>query len=246
MSSFAITKYFKKKYFKKMPYYIWKVLRRGRPSQMIGRIFDLRKKRLVKLNGFQLFVMPNDYIGRSIIESKTHEPEVTAVIRRVLKEGDVFLDIGANIGYFTMLASSLVRASGKVIAFEPNPQNLQLIYSSLLESHVENVTVYPYAVSDKATILRFVTVGSNGGVITDKSNAAGSPHHLLVPSVVLDEILKNELKIDLIKIDIEAHEPAAIRGLEGLIKKLRPRIITEFFPWAMPGRIFGTAYSFGL
>jgi FkbM family methyltransferase len=218
-------------YFKKLPRFIWNILRSGMPFQMRGRVFDLRKKELVKLNGFQLFVMPNDYIGRSILDSKIFEPHVTSVIRRILKEGDVFLDIGANIGYFTMLASSLVKANGKVIAFEPNPQNLQLIYSSLIQSHVQNVAVYPYAVSDVAAILRFTTVGSNGGVVTEKSK--GTRHHLLVPAVVLDEILKNELKIDLIKIDIEAHEPSAIKGMEGMISKLRPKIITEFFPWAM-------------
>ena len=226
----AVTKYFKQLIFG-CPRYVLRILRREGASQMWGRVFDLSKKVLVNLNEFQLFVMPNDYIGRSILELKSYEPHVTTVIRRTLKEGDVFLDIGANIGYFTMLASSLVKASGKVIAFEPNPQNLQLIYSSLLESHVENVAIYPYAVSDAATILRFTTVGSNGGVVTKHSR--DQRHYLLVPSVVLDEILRNELRIDLVKIDIEAHEPAAIKGMEGLIKKLRPKIITEFHPWAM-------------
>ncbi len=85
--------------------------------------------------------------------------------------------------------------------------------------------------SDEATILRFTTVGSNGGVVTEHSK--DQKHYLLVPAVVLDEILKNEVKIDLIKIDIEAHEPAAIRGMGNLIKRLKPKIITEFHPWAM-------------
>lgn len=224
-----VIKYLKKSLSRAL--YILRILRGGNTSQMWGRVFDLRKKELVNLNGFQLFVMPNDYIGRSILYSKTYEPHVTTVIRGVLKEGDVFLDIGANVGYFTMLASSLVKAAGKVIAFEPNPQNLQLIYSSLLESRVENVTTYPYAASDVAAILRFTTVGSNGGVVTEHSKE--QKYFSLVPSVILDEILENESKIDLVKIDIEAHEPAAIRGMEGLIKKLRPKIITEFHPWAM-------------
>ena len=222
---------FTKKNCKKALRYMLNTLCRRRPSQMWGRVFDLRKKRLVKLDGFQMFVMPNDFIGRSIIDSKMYEPHVDTLIRKILGEGDVFIDLGANIGYFTMLASSLVKAGGKVIAFEPNPQNQQLIYSSLLESRIENVTVYPYAVSDVAAILRFTTVGSNGGVVTEYSK--NEQYHLVVSSVVLDEILKNELRIDLIKIDVEAHEPAAIRGMEGLIKKLKPKIITEFHPWAM-------------
>ena len=204
---------------------------RGRPTFQWGRVFDLRRKKLIKLSGFNLFVMPNDYIGRSIMDTKTYEPHVTNLVKGILKEGDVFLDVGANTGYFTMLAASLVKANGKVIAIEPNPQNLQLIYSSLLENHLSNVAIYPYAASDQATILRFTTVGSNGGVVTEHSK--DQKHYLLVPAVVLDEILKNEVKIDLIKIDIEAHEPRAIRGMGNLIKRLKPKIITEFHPWAM-------------
>ena len=226
--------YFTHKYIKKLkrlPRFLLGLVRRENPSQMWGRVFDLSKKKLVQLNGFQLFVMPNDYIGGSILKSKTYEPHVTTVIRNVLKKGDVFLDVGANIGYYTLLASSLVKSDGKVIAFEPNPQNLQLIYSSLLESEADNVTIYPYAASDAADMLRFTTGGSNGGVVSKHSK--DQKHYLLVPSVVLDEILKDESRIDLIKIDIEAHEPAAIRGMENLIKKLRPKIITEFHPWAM-------------
>lgn len=223
------------RHFKRMAfdrfYYFRDVLRRRHAFQMWGRVFDLRRKKLVLLSGFGLFVMPDDYIGRSIMDAKIYEPHVTKIIKGFLKEGDVFLDIGANIGYFTMLAATLVGRSGKVIAFEPNPQNLQLIYSSLLENTLSNVTVYPYAVSDEAAILRFTTVGSNGGVVTKDSK--DQQHFLLVPSVRLDEVLKDEVKIDLIKMDIEAHEPAAIRGMEQLIKRLKPRIITEFHPWAM-------------
>lgn len=178
-----------------------------------------------------MFVMSNDYIGAHILKSKSYEPHVTTVVKDLLKEGDVFLDIGANVGYFTMLASSLVKSSGKVIAFEPNPQNLQLIYTSMLESNIGNVDIYPYAVSDKKAILRFTTVGSNGGVVTDSSKA--QQYYFLVPAIVADEVLASEEKINLIKIDIEAHEPFAIRGMEKLIRKLKPKIITEFHPWAM-------------
>ncbi len=211
--------------------YILRYFRGLSISQMWGRSFDLRKKRLVSMDGFSLFVMPNDYIGRSILKTRTYEPHVTTVIRRELKEGDVFLDVGANIGYFTMLASSLVNESGKVIAIEPNPQNLQLIYYSLLENRTNNVKIYPYAASDVTAILKFTTIGSNGGVITEYSK--DQKYYLLVPSVILDEILEDESRIDLIKIDIEAHEPIAIKGMESLIKKHRPKIITEFHPWAM-------------
>ena len=186
---------------------------------------------MVEIEGFRLFVMGNDYIGREILASGSYEPHVTAVVKRVLKAGSTFLDIGANLGYFSLLASRLVGATGKVMCFEPNPQNQQLIYSSMLENHVENVRVFPYAASDAAGILKFATVGSNGGVVT--SEAKNQRHHFLVPSVVLDEVLKEEESIDLVKIDVEAHEPAVLKGMAGLLKRNRSRIIVEFHPWAL-------------
>ena len=142
----------------------WFSMRRGmHVSQMWGRIFNLNEKELVNLDGFDLYVMSNDYIGVSIIRNKNYEPHVTNLIKNILSQDDVFVDVGANVGYFTMLASSILKGRGKVIAFEPNPQNLQLIYSSLLHNGYSKVEIYPYAVSNSAGILRFTTVGSNGG-----------------------------------------------------------------------------------
>lgn len=199
-------------------------------SQMTWRVFDLRKKRLVAMEGFGLYVMPNDYIGANILATQTWEPHVTHVIRHELREGDVFLDLGANIGYFSMLASSLVKATGRVLAFEPNPQNLQLIYESKLYNQFANLTVYPYAASDRAELLRFATIGSNGGIV---NGAAPGNRCLLVQSAVLDDFLSSVQRIDVVKIDVEAHEPAALRGMARLLRKHKPRIITEFHPWAM-------------
>jgi FkbM family methyltransferase len=206
-------------------------LKRMTPSQMTGRVFDLRQKRLVRLGDFGLYVMPNDYIGAAIEEHRTYEAHVERVIRDELREGSVFLDLGANLGYFSMLACSLVKDTGKVLAFEPNPQNLQLIYESKLHNRFANLTVYPYAVSDRSEILRFVTVGSNGGVVN--THSVSQVYSLLVQSVVLDQVLSGEPRIDLVKMDIEAHEPAALRGMEGLLRRHRPKLITEFHPWAL-------------
>ena len=201
------------------------------PWQMKARVFDLRQKRLVRMDGFGLYVMPNDYIGSSIEAHHSYEAHVTRVIRNELREGNVFLDLGANLGYFSMLACSLVKDTGKVIAFEPNPQNLQLIYESKLHNNFANLMVYPYAVSDRSEILRFITVGSNGGVVNEHSVC--QEHSLLVQSAVLDQVLAGERRIDLVKMDIEAHEPAALRGMENLLRSHRPKLITEFHPWAL-------------
>jgi len=208
------------------------------PDDMRGRVFDMSKMRLVKLDGFNLYVMPDDYIGHSIIVNRSYEPHVTELISTLLKPGDVFMDVGANVGYFTFLAASLVGKAGKVIAFEPNPQNLHLIYSTALDLPPGfNIEIYPFAVSDAAGILKFTTVGSNGGVVTHGivgSDIGKEPHYdILVQSVVMDKVLNDESRIDLIKIDVEAHEPAATRGMETLLRKHKPKMITEFHPYAL-------------
>lgn len=216
-----------------------RIAKRLDPETMRGRVFDLSQKQLVRCDGFELFVLPNDYVSAPIISTKTHEPHVTKAVRSALRSDDVFLDLGANVGYFTMLASSLVPA-GKVISFEPNNQNLQLIYESILHSAAKNIEVYPFAVSDAKKLLHFETVGSNGGVVTGRSGARKAPYqcssgkyHFIVQSVVLDEVLKDEARIDLIKMDLEAHEPFALSGMTKLIKKHKPSILTEFHPWLM-------------
>jgi hypothetical protein len=100
---------------------------------------------LVELPEFKIYAMTNDSaVGQTIITTKNYEPHVTDAIVKHLKPGDVFLDIGANIGYFTLLAASIVQDGGKVISFEPNPQNLQLLYSSIVENPFDNITIYPY------------------------------------------------------------------------------------------------------
>jgi FkbM family methyltransferase len=201
------------------------------PHQMAGRVFDLRHKRLIQMDGFEMYVMPNDCIGSVIVKYRNWEPDVTCVVRNKLRSGDVFLDLGANVGYFSLLASSLVGPAGRVIAFEPNPQNQQLIYESKLLNNCANLTVYPYAVSNRSEILRFTTVGSNGGVVTDR--IAGQRYDLLVQSVVLDEFLPQHTRINFVKMDIEGHEPAALRGMEGLLRRHRPKLITEYHPLVM-------------
>ncbi|NDC63233.1 MAG: FkbM family methyltransferase [Planctomycetia bacterium] len=201
------------------------------PAPVRSQVFDLSRKQRVDLDGFSMFVMGEDYVGSSILTARSYEAHVANVVRMLVEPGDVFLDLGANLGFFTMLAASLVGPSGKVISVEPNPQNLQLIYEGILANGFRNVRVLPFAASDVTGILRFVTVGSNGGVVTAHSHC--QIHSILVQSAVLDEWLSGEDRLDVVKMDVEAHEPMALRGMVRLVERHRPRILTEFHPWAM-------------
>jgi FkbM family methyltransferase len=193
-----------------------------------------QQKVLVELERFKIYVMENDLdVGRNLLKTSVHEPHITRVFADTLKGGDVFLDLGANLGYFSLLAATLVGKSGKVIAFEPNGQNLQLLYSSIIENQFENIKVHPVAASDSPQILKLTSFGSNGYL---EAAPIGNSNFQLVQAVVADELLDSEPRLDMVKMDIEGYETLALRGLDRTIKKHKPVIITEFSPWHIKHR----------
>jgi FkbM family methyltransferase len=195
-------------------------------TEFRDRHIDRRSTR-VEAGGFAIHVDADDpYIGRQIAQQAVYEPHVTAVLKRELKPDSVFLDVGANMGWFTLLAASLLR-EGRVIAVEPNPGNLQLLCQGILANGFHNVAVYPYAASDAASILQLNFHRSNGNVAPATTVKDSLTY---VPAARLDDLLRDEPRIDVVKIDIEGHEPIALRGMAELISRHRPIILTEFHP----------------
>lgn len=154
-----------------------------------------------------------------------HEQGTEKLLRRVLKEGGTFVDVGANIGYFTKLASKLVGASGKVFAFEPMPAALRLL--RLNTAQLPNVTIFPVALSEKKGTATFY-VRKKG----DMSSLSHDPTAKPVPVTVstLDESLADQARVDLIKIDVEGSELEVLRGGRLLLERHRPIVYFEFLP----------------
>jgi FkbM family methyltransferase len=211
-------------------------------SLLMGREYQqksiTRQKVLIDIQtegqSFRIYAMQNDLdVGRNIINSQIYESHVTRVLVDVLKLGDVFLDLGANIGYFSLLAASIVRESGKVISFEPNVQNLQLLYSSIVENRFENIRVYPLAASNSNQILKLTSFGSNGYL---EAVPSGKSNFQFVQTVTADELLQCEKQINVVKMDIEGYESLALRGMDKMIRKFKPTIFTEFSPWHIKHR----------
>lgn len=187
----------------------------------------------VEMDGYCVFVRNSDRdIGGAIAKGIVYEPHVTALIDRELRMGDTFLDVGANIGFFTMRAASRVGASGKVIAVEPMDKNLQLIYLGVRENNFENVVVWPFGASDHDGLVSIVTDActSNALVQSAPSSRNVSIH---APVRTLDWMCQDLGRLDFIKIDIEGHEMFAWRGASRLLARFKPRIATEFHPHAM-------------
>ena len=187
----------------------------------------------VEIDGRFIYARLKDQsVGNEIIRQKSYEPHVTRILSSILIKngGQTFVDIGANIGFFVILAASIVGAKGTIIAVEPNPDNVQLILRSVVRSGYKNIHILPYAASDQETVFEIITGGSNGHVISTKDLL---PHSLFTQSIVLDEHLEKYQKIDIVKIDIEGHEPKAIKGFRKSLRKFTPAIVTEFHPSAL-------------
>jgi FkbM family methyltransferase len=156
------------------------------------------------------------------------EVDVAEFIRRRLAPGMTLVDVGAHVGYFSVLASGIVGSSGRVFAIEVEPRNLSLLRANLWRRRCDNVTVLPVAAYDRRGHVRFVSNpdGLSGSSIDAQEGTAVR----MVPCARLDDLL-GATAVDVIKIDVERVEPEVVRGAEALIRATPTLdIVTEFWP----------------
>lgn len=147
----------------------------------------------------------------------TYEPEQTALFEQRIRPGHTVLDVGANIGYYTLLASVLAGPTGRVHAFEPEPRNAGFLRRHVEINRLRNVTVQQAAVSDRAGMARFdFGSGSGTGHLAD----AGA---LEVRTVRLDDYCaEHGLVPSAVKIDVEGAEMSVLHGARGTLERHRP------------------------
>jgi FkbM family methyltransferase len=182
----------------------------------------------VDLGGYQVCIQKLDTdFGQGIFHSHKYEEHVRRAAREHLREGDVVVDIGANVGVITFLAASIAGPTGRVIAVEPNPDNLQLLYRGIILNGFTNVEVVPHAASNRRTVFSLTGGTSNTHLIGPLEPEAGGH---FVQSVALDEVLGDLPRLDFVKMDIEGHEPQALEGFSRSIVRHRPVVLVEFNP----------------
>lgn len=208
---------------------------RGRRWSVVNRSEPPRR---VECNGYTLLAYADDLqIGAPVIAGAEHEPHVAAILRESLRSGDVVLDIGANIGIFTLLAASRVGPQGRVIAIEPIARNRQLIARAAQFNGFAQIELIAGAASDRPGTIQLCTHPHTSNSATPAAagerlrDALGTL--VSVPALRLDERCAGLDRLDLLKIDIEGMEPLALRGLERTIERLRPTLLSEFNPWAI-------------
>jgi FkbM family methyltransferase len=162
------------------------------------------------------------------------EKQETEIIKKIVNQGDVVLDIGANIGYFTLLFSRLVGPSGKVYSFEPEPENFSLLKKNVELNNYKNIILIQKAVSNENRKIKlFLSMNNEGDhQIYDSGE---NRNFIEIDSIRLDDYFKNfEKKINFIKMDIQGAECKAIEGMQNILEKNNQlKLITEYWPYGL-------------
>jgi FkbM family methyltransferase len=194
-------------------------------------LFRYDKSLLLKLDGKKILVNPHDgAISPELIPTGSYEKHITNLFKNVIRPGDVVLDVGANIGYYTIIAAEIVGKQGRVYAFEPSPNNYLFLTKNVAINGFENVTTLRKAVSEKTGYAKlFYDDGNLGKHSFSSDNISGDGRFANVATVSLDDMFSNK-KVDVIKIDIEGAEGLLVTGAKKLLRKKDLKVFLEFWP----------------
>ena len=218
------------------------LLRRLRPAWVASLA-----KRMIKIQRLQVqtahglfFVDPISHLGNLLISEGVYEKCMISTLEKHLSPGAVFVDVGANEGYFSVLASALVGASGRVLAIEPQSRLQAVLQQNFELNRCSNITLISLAVSDaENTAELYLTPDTNSGA----SGLSRLTRYRLptetVKTTTLSKLVEAQQlgRIDLMKMDIEGFEYEALFGAEALLRSGQIRALAlELHPPAMLAR----------
>ena len=190
-------------------------------------------------HGFWMNVSPNDYATYGIYFFGNYDPEMTSVVKHLVKPGDHVWDVGTERGWFTLLMASIVGMNGKVDSFEAFPPTVEKLKNNVELNKFSNVRINSAGVSEKKGKMWFVppsdTVTSNISFL-ENCNGVGyltedfQEGALEIPTLSLDDYYREHVKgrVSFIKMDIEGAELSALKGAIEMLKKDRPVLGIEF------------------
>jgi FkbM family methyltransferase len=195
-----------------------------------------------------MFVDLRSVIGRAIFMKGEFDPIVFEPLISVLKPGGVFLDVGANVGYYSLLARDIVGTSGKVHAFEVDPRPLRCLRRTIQVGGFMNISMHEVAVGDVDGERRLVMRGECG-----HSSVQIGREGLVVQMTTLDSWRKKhpQGKLQAIKLDIEGGELSGLRGAVNLLREEHPVLVCELIEehdgrkFSEPDKIFALLESLG-
>lgn len=174
-------------------------------------------------------------VSRQIREHGIWEPYETALLVKYLRPGAVFLDIGANIGYYTVIASSLVGDQGLVIAYEPDQDNFRLLQENLAVNGIANTCSVQAAVADYNGSAQLYLSGENKGDHQLYDNGGGRSRYAVKVLHGGDHVTGLTRQIDFVKIDTQGSETVVIKGLYDILRANSDHLtmVIELWPYGL-------------
>jgi len=200
-------------------------------NRLLADLYARNPVTLVHTHGFDICLDPSDMgVSPSIGVLGWHEMKTTELFIKLTGPGSTVVDIGANIGFFTLLAAKLVGRKGVVLSFEPEPTSFSLLTESVERNNFDNVRLYQKCISNvDGQQLLHLSVTPNKGLHSIARDPGGPS--IQVPSARLDTLASSLGigSIDLLKIDVEGAEPEVLEGAGRLLSESRVRnIIMEW------------------
>ena len=199
-----------------------------------------------ELGGMGLLV-PSAYAR---IYARGYEPEVVAALRRLVRPGDVCADLGANVGFFTLLMACLAGPEGRVVAFEPREDMVRYLERNVAE--LGRVTVRRAAVTGGASDTVELYSGDWGTEVRSTILEGFARHEagrrmLSVPALALDDCFGGGEPLNVVKVDVEGAEAVVLKGAERILAEQRPAFVVEYhgeLGWPVVGHLAAAAYRF--
>jgi FkbM family methyltransferase len=184
------------------------------------------KRVVITRRGFRLVVDLQEWIDRHIYITGEYETAESRVIQALIQPGDTVLDIGANIGYFTLLTARRI-FPGKVYAFEPMPLTRQKLLDNLVLNQTDNAIVRSEALCDRPGELELHFGPPKNQGMTSLRPVQRSAGSVKVPTARLDDLLPVGERVTLAKIDVEGAEYAVLQGMQTCLERDQPDLIVE-------------------
>ncbi len=186
----------------------------------------------VRRHGLKWELNPHDFVDRDLFLHGHKEPEDFELVRRLVKPGDVILDVGANFGFYTVCLAKELGPLSKVHAFEPNRQTFGRLNRHVQINRLPNVHTYPIGLSDRrgALAIRSEAHNTGGAYLVQPNGPVGAQQ--LAAVTTLDLFVKERRldRIDFVKVDIEGHEYRFLKGARETLMRFLPAMMMELSP----------------
>jgi FkbM family methyltransferase len=196
----------------------------------------LKKREVIrKVNNYPMILnFDEEGLSKQLMIHREREIGETETVKKIVKPGMCILEIGANVGYYTILMGKLVGKNGKIYAYEPYPRSVDILIRNLkLNNLTDIVEVHGLAVSGENTVKRlYLGSASNVHSLINYKTGDSDPPYIQVETKDIRKILvESDRKIDLIRMDIEGHERELFNRLNSDIEAFLPnRIFFEIHP----------------